>query len=303
MMRRALRGPGRLGLLVLGLLVAACGGSSPTGPTPPPPPTPPPVVTPPTINGVTVSMTRVEVDTAVTVTADVTDAEKAPAELTYVWSASVGTFAGTGPSVTWLLPKDGASTPRDVVLTVTVVEPYQVIEGGQLVAREHRISRDAPAIRVHDSRHEIATMVRTFLVDYFGNISLSPDACLVDFSTNRSLCPTGRDAEFNDIRDNRANYAEVSEVQVRVDSIEFNGERTYAWISAPCLFRSRKKNGEREAFAGNCELTAVYDVGRWWLCDSFFRNPVPIPLTGSWPLRRTFGPDVPEPGTFPSYFR
>ncbi len=296
-------GTGRLALLVLGLFVAACGGgSSPTGPTPPPP-APPPVVTPPTITGLTISATRVEVDTAVTVTVAVTDAEKAPADLTYVWSAPVGTFTGTGASVTWTLPKDAAATPRDVVLTVTVVEPYQVLEAGQLVTREHRISRDAPSIRVHDSTAEISKMVRTFLVDYFGNINLSPDACLVDFSTNRSLCPTGRDAEHSDLADNRANYANVSEVQVRVDSVELNAGRTFAWISAPCLFRSQKKNGDREAFAGNCELTAVYDAGRWWLCDSFFRNAVPIPLTGPWPLRQTFGSGVAEPGTFPFYFR
>jgi len=145
--------------------------------------------------------------------------------------------------------------------------------------------------------------VRTFLIDYFGNITVSPDACLVDFSTNRNLCPTGRDAEYDDIVGNRANYAEIVEAQVRIDRVEVNGERTFAWVTAPCLFRSRKKNGDPEAYAGRCELTAVYDQGRWWLCESYFRNAVAIPFTGAWPLRQTFGTSEPEPGTFPYYFR
>ena len=39
-------------------------------------------------------------------------------------------------------------------------------------------------VRVHDSAGEITRMVRTFLIDYFGNIKIGPDACLVDFSDN-----------------------------------------------------------------------------------------------------------------------
>lgn len=287
---------------LLGAAVLSGCGASPTGPNPPAPP-PPPVVTPPAITSLTVAATRTEVERTVAVAVQVEDAEKPPAALTYVWSAAVGTFTGTGPSVTWVVPKGSVTTPLDVVLTVTVIEPYQVLEGNQLINREHRVTRESAPIRVHDSVAEISTMVRTFLVDYFGNINVSPDACLVDFSTNRSLCPSGRDAEYSDLVDNRAEYAAITEVQVRVDNVTINDPGTFASVFAPCLFRSQKKNGEREAYAGNCELTAVYDKGRWWLCESYFRNPVPISINGAWPLRRTFGSGPPAPGTFPYFVR
>jgi hypothetical protein len=287
--------------LVPALIVAAC-SDSPITPTPPPP-TPPAVVTPPTISAVSTAVTRTEVETDVTITAEVQDAERAPDTLTYVWSATAGTITGSGRTVTWRLPRGAAPTPADIVVTVTAVEPYQALENNQLVNREHRVSRQSQPMRVHDSTAELSAMTLRFLLQLFGNSAVSPDACLVDFSTNRSLCPTGRDAERVDIVNNRAEYVEIYDAQARIETIEFNGARTFAWIEAPCLFRSRKRNGSLEGFAGNCELTAVYDQGRWWLCESYFRNSVPIPTSGAWPLRRTFGQREPEPGTFPFYFR
>jgi hypothetical protein len=258
------------------------------------------VVTAPTIKAVSVGATRTEVDREVTLTADVEDAEKAPAALTYIWSADVGTFSGSGMSVTWRLPKGATPTPVNVVVRLTVVEPYQVLEAGQLVNREHRVSRDAEPVRVHDSPGEIIRMVRTFLIDYFGNITVSPDACLVDFTNS---C-RGKEDERVDIVNIRTNYQSVLEVRVDSPQVLLNGALTFADVSAPCLFRSVHKVTGYEAYAGDCELTAVYEQGRWWLCSSHFRNGVAVPASRRSPLRNDDRRAMePVPGTFPFYFR
>lgn len=286
----------------MAVVLGAC-GTTPTTPTPPPSPppvTPPPIVTAPTIKGVTVGATRTEVDRDVTLTADVEDAEKAPSALTYVWSADVGTFSGSGMSVTWKLPKGATPTPVNVVITLTVVEPYQALENGQLVNREHRVTRQADPLRVHDSPAEITKMVRTFLIDLFGNIAIRPDACLADFS---DACP-GKAAERQDIVGIRDNYSEILEVRVDNTQVTLNGAGTFADVFAPCLFRSVHKTKGYEALAGDCELTAVYEQQRWWLCSSAFNNYVAVPASfGDRIPRHHAGTNVRVPGTFPYYFR
>jgi hypothetical protein len=284
--------------LVAGAAVLAGCDKPPTTPTPPPP-TPPPVVTAPVITGLTVAVvTRTEVDRDVAISAEVQDAEKSPDALSYVWSSNVGAFTGSGRSVTWKLASGVAETPVEVTVSVTVVEPYQVLEGGQLVTREHRVTQSAAPFRVHDSKAEITKMVRTFLIDLFGDINKSPDACLVDFSDR---CP-GKAAERVDIVKVRAEYSDILDVQVGTPEFGFDQAVTAATISAPCVFRATQKNGTLEAWAGDCDLTAVYEQNRWWLCSSEFNNEVPIavaaPLTNG-PLRSVDA----VAGRFPFLFR
>jgi hypothetical protein len=276
------------------LLVAGCGRSA-GGPTPPPPVPNPPIGTPPVVTAIAIPVARVEVDQDVTVTATVQDDTPVTA-LTYVWSASAGTISGAGPSVTWRLPKGAGTTPADVTISLTVVEPYQAVENGALVNREHRVTRQASAFRVHDSEAEISRMVRTFLIDYFGNINVSPDACLVDFS-DTGRCAKGKADERDDIVDIRANYEAITQVLVDIRRVTFNGDRTFADVFAPCVFRSTRKDGTKEAYSGNCELTAVYENNRWWLCESRFNDAVALPTQSGVQA-------VPQGArTFPSYFR
>jgi hypothetical protein len=286
--------------ILLGLAVGLAGGcgSTPTTPSPPPtpPPVTPPVVTAPTINRVTAAATRTEVDRDVEIVADVQDAETSPDALTYLWSATAGVISGSGRTVTWKL-LGGAATPVDVTVSVTVIEPYQALEGGQLVMREHRVTQAAAPFRVHDSRAEITKMVRTFLIDLFGDINKSPDACLVDFSDSCS----GKAAERDDIVGIRRDYQAILDVQVGTPRFGFNQAMTSASVSAPCLFRSVKKNGTPEGWTGDCDLTAVYERNRWWLCSSEFNNEVPIATASTQSLRPSAA--APEPGAFPSYFR
>src|SRR5262249_55573893 len=147
----------------LAALIVACGGS----PANPGPVNPPPTGggggggangpnSPPVINSIEVSSERTEVDTEVTVTAHVTDAETAIDQLKYEWKADAGTFSGDGASVKWRAPKD-IETPKDYTIALTVTETY-----GTPNASGERptnvVNGTSPAIRVHNSPKELVDM-------------------------------------------------------------------------------------------------------------------------------------------------
>ncbi len=122
-------------LLLGGLLIfgTAC-TSTPSKPTPPNPgPDPGPVVqnTPPTIGAFRAQGSRTgqpanfaDLGESIALSVTVTDPESAASGLTFNWASTIGTFSGTGPSVTWRAPAS-ATTPMDVTLALEVVETYQ----------------------------------------------------------------------------------------------------------------------------------------------------------------------------------
>jgi hypothetical protein len=274
---------------VVFLLAAAVGllgscSTPPNAPSPPESPPPPPASapnTPPIIRSLTAITGRTEVNRTIDVTGDVVDAETPLTSLIYQWSANAGTFSGTGPQVTWRLAPGATLTPVDVTITLTIIELYSEIDGtGQRVAREHRVTSTATPFRVHDSTAEISRMALTFLIDYFGNSNVSPDACLVDFS---DLCP-GKARERGDIVDNRLKQVMLSS-QATIQAVHFNGDLTFAEVFAPCTFRSiSRETGKTGTVTGDCYLTAIYAQSRWWLCESLFNNGRIIEF-----FRRVFG--------------
>ena len=109
-------------------------------------------------------------------------------------------------------------------------------------------------------------MAVSFLVDKFGNSNVPPGACLVDFSDNCS----GKSAELEDIEHNRKTFV-ILAAEARVMSVEINPERTVGWVTAACTFQDREiANGKVGISRGDCQLTAVYEKDRWWLCSSSF---------------------------------
>jgi ABC-type glycerol-3-phosphate transport system substrate-binding protein len=81
--------------VALALIIAACGGGATSpGPVTPPPGgeggTPPPNSAP-VIDSIELSAARTEVDSEVTITAHVRDAETPPDQLKYEWKADAGT--------------------------------------------------------------------------------------------------------------------------------------------------------------------------------------------------------------------
>jgi hypothetical protein len=255
---------------------------SPPTPTPTPTLTPPVANVPPTIRAIRVSTTRAEVDQAVNISADVDDPDATPGSLAYNWSASgrlasdgrtvsnLGTFSGSGASVTWHLAHGTVATPIDVTIALEVVETYTTPDGP---AQNHASQATEP-FRVHDWDAEVTDMTLTFLLKYFGNSSVSPEACLVDFSDS---CP-GKEAELGDIIHNRETFVILS-AQATISTIDFDASLNFADIYASCRFVSRRRdNGSVETAAGTCHLTGVYEQRRWWLCDSYFDGPQNLPF-------------------------
>jgi hypothetical protein len=263
-----LRSCAALGVAVLGLSwFAACGGS-PNGPGPinPPPPPPPPVNTPPVIDSITASASRTEVDTDVTLTATVRDAETPVSQLTYAWSADAGTFTGTGATVTWRVAK-GITTPVDVAIKLTVTENYG---SGQ----QNTVSGTSPAVRVHDSPAELTSLSMGFLGD-FANSSVSPSTCVRNFSDGCS----GKADEKRDIESNREHFTIVNS-SLRMRDVRIAGSQLSANMRVECSFTSRIDKcepadkscvvGKVGTVAGDCLLTGVYEQQKWWLCTSNF---------------------------------
>lgn len=275
------RGPrawtGSLVALVLSLIMAAC-GSPPVAPSPTPgggAPPPPVVNTPPQIKSVVASNTQAEVGTPITLTATVEDLETPVANLTYTWTAETGTFAGSGPVVTWVAGAD-AKTPGDFVLTVTVTERYT--SGG--VSQENR-TVSTITVHVNNSPKELAELSLRFLGD-FANSRVSPEKCVSEFSDSCS----GKRDELQDITANRHDF-EIVASTLRHTSVQIPPARTTAIVNTFCAFTSRvittnpQSEGCRndpsacrfdsvQSVQGNCWTTNVYQNGRWWLCTSNF---------------------------------
>jgi hypothetical protein len=265
------------------LAVAACGGSSSITPSPTPGGggggvTPSPN-TPPTIKSIVASDTRAEVGVPITVTATVEDLETPVANLTYAWTAPTGTFSGTGGTVTWVAGSD-ATTPADVILTLTVTERYT---SGAATAENK--TTGTVTVRLNNSPKELAELSLRFLGD-FANSKISADKCVAEFSDATSTCARGKKDEFNDIEDNRHDF-EILASTLRHTGLTIAPSRLSATVHTFCSFTSKVITtqprdesclngacpyGSVGTATGDCWTTNVYEQGRWWLCESHFMS-------------------------------
>ena len=257
--------------LVLALIVSGSCGSSPMSPGPVTPPVTA-VNTPPVVESIVASATRAEVETDVTITATVRDAETPVAQLKYEWRADAGTFTGEGASVRWRAPK-GAPTPADYAIRLTVTETYSASNavGG---SQQNIVNATSPVIRLHDSPKELGDLSMSFLGD-FANSSVSPSTCIRDFSDS---C-RGKADEKADIEWNREHFVVVGS-SLRLQNVTVGANGMTGNMSVACRFTSRITKcepgdsgcavGAVGTVAGDCRLTAVYEQQRWWLCSSNF---------------------------------
>jgi hypothetical protein len=220
-----------------------------------------------------------DLDDTLNVTAQVSDAETPLAELSYEWSADIGTFSGTGASVTWTAPHNAAKVPGSYTLTLTVTERYKASdEAGNVVDRENKVSKST-IVEVHRSMQEIRNAAIEFLND-FANSSVSPQAAVRNFSS--SLCPEGAADEFSDITANRAKFSSITATYGSPNAaINFGGLCTPDWMPSPgdacvdlsCAWVSTLKTGGTENASGRCYISEVYEAASdsWRLCWSHFR--------------------------------
>lgn len=207
----------------------------------------------------------------VDVMATVTDAETPVEQLTYQWTATAGTFSGTGRQVTWTAP-ESATTPATVTITLRVTERYGTNSS-------HEVMR-TQTLALHDSTAEVGRMSREFLVAFSTTSIKDWQVVMKDF--NRSACPVPR--EYDDERDQVVNhYTNFTMISFDVGaasvSVDFGGSCAYALpgdacASVPVMWDSTGPSG-RSSTSGIDHLTAVYSTvdSRWWLCSSRYEVP------------------------------
>lgn len=272
--------------LVLAAAVAACGGS-PTnpGPPPPPPPPPPPANAMPSIDGITVQGKRprqparfADLRETIDVSAAVRDTETPVEELVYQWSATAGTFSGTGRTVTWTAP-DSASTPTTVTLTLKVIENYG--HPGQAKVYSQEVTSTV-AVALHDSAKEVGEMSVRFLTE-FSKPQTNRDwrDVMRDFSRERCPDPGEFDDERRSVENHIANFTMHSyDVGPPAVTVDFGGRCINVAGDACASVRVRWDSTgphsgggvSRRVTTGVDHVGAIYSPtdARWWLCSSRF---------------------------------
>lgn len=259
---------------VTAVTVAACG--SPNGPSPPPLVVGP--ATPPVVRSISVPASRVETGTDITITAVVEDAETPLSELTYLWTANVGTITGTGTTATWRHAA-GLQKGADVVVTLMVKDTYDAIVSNQIVKQDFFVVSQAAPFRVHDSVAEVKELARKFLIDLFGNSSVSPDDCLVDFADVCADVPDGKQDEREDIVNHRRDYVVLSATLLQ-QTVESAGAVPGRVTSAVRYIDSYRGAPSKQTCT-DFYLTTVYVGGRWWLCQSTISKDQPPAICGN----------------------
>jgi len=289
------RGLGLVAAFLTAVVLASCGGPG-TNPTPPtgggngggqqqPPQNNPPVINAITTQGLRQGQPSGLADLAesISVTASVQDDETAIDQLQFAWSAPVGTFTGTGKSVTWQAPA-AAATPVDVPITLVVTERYGNSGGPTF---EHTVTKIA-TVSLHNSSREVGDMARQFLVDFSDSNIKDVTSIMRNFSDATPACHSGKVAETNDVSDNRVNY-HIDQFSVGQASVttRFGGicpnrnRRGDACALVDVDWRSTRltddpvtgaKKGDKEHVAGVDQVTAIYipDQKKWGLCESDF---------------------------------
>jgi len=279
---RRVRGSLRSLALAIAIASVAC-GDGPTRPDPivdPPPPPPPPVNnSAPVISSITVQGTRrnepanfADVGDAVAVTAAVTDLETNVDLLQYNWTATLGSFAGTGSRVSWVAPP-AAVTPATVTITLEVVERFGTNQ-------ENRVSRTA-TVALHDSITEVNNMSVRFLTE-FSKPQSNQDVNDIMRDFKASVCPVPGEVseEQTQVRNHYQNFFmhNYSIQPVRV-TVEFGGTcidgygplRGDACAAVLVMWDSTDlRNNTRTTTRGTDHLTAMFvsAENRWWLCSS-----------------------------------
>lgn len=284
-------GGARMSRIVMAALVAvvsACGGS-PKQPGPTPIPQPPPVIIPPAnnapaIESISVQGTRrnqpanfADTGETVPVTAVVKDDETAADQLQYNWTATMGSFTGTGARVSWVAPAT-AATPLTVVLTLEVVERYNT-------SQEHRITKTA-SVDLHNSAKEIGDMSVRFLTE-FSKPQTNKDwrDIMRDFKASACPRPSEIDAERADVERHYTNFFMHN---FRVDpaavTVGFGATCAYpppfgqpgdACSAVAVLWDSTDlTNKTRKTTVGVDHMSAAFSTvdKRWYLCSSYFQG-------------------------------
>jgi hypothetical protein len=194
----------------------------------------------------------------------------------------MGTFSGSGASVTWQAPAD-VPQPADVLIKLEVVEKY-----GTAGAFENRVSATA-SVSLHDSIREVGGMARQFLLDFSDSSIKDVDYIMRNFG-NESTCPDVREVyhEREDVTDDREKQ-QIIDFRIGTPrvSVDFGGVCPFrakagdACAVVSSYWQSRTlATGVVGAVDGDDIVASSYSAAdkRWWLCASDYDG---HPLGGS----------------------
>jgi len=267
--------------VVVAFLAGGC-GDSPNNPGPINPPPPPPVNnTAPTITSITVQGTRLrqpanlaDVGETIPVVATVTDPESNVDSLQYNWTATLGTFTGTGARVSWVAPASIAQ-PVTVTITLEVVERFGTNQ-------ENKVNRTA-TLALHDSRKEVGDMSVRFLTEFSKpQTNQNWQDIMRDFKASACPDPGEVEGERDDVIRHYTNFVmhtyQVGPPQVTLGfgGTCFEGVKGDACVSVGVVWNSTdKRNNVTATTSGTDHLTAAFSTAddRWFLCSSRFRSP------------------------------
>jgi hypothetical protein len=284
-------------------LAGSCGGGPNIGPTPPPGggngggggggggnPNPP-ANSQPVIETITVQGTRpgqpanfADLGESIAVSGKVRDAETPIDQLVYTWTATTGTFTGTGANVTWQAPATApvaveGLTPATVTITLTITEKFG--HPGQPLSFEQSVWTTT-SVALHDSVKEVGDMSRQFLLDFSDTNIKDANYILRNFGST-SFCPDPQ-AVIDERFDVTRNFTEYRMTNFGIGqaatTVSFGGRcpvfgsRGDACAVVPVFWDSIEiKTGKRSFSSGNDIIAAAYSTSekRWWLCASNYQ--------------------------------
>jgi len=212
------------------------------------------------------------------VVASVTDAETAVEQLQYNWTATAGSFTGTGSRVSWVAPAV-APTQGTVTLTLEIVERFGTNQ-------ENRVTKTA-TVSLHNSIKEVGDMARQFLLDFSDTNIKEASVIMRNFGT-AAVCPEPNEilSERTDVINHYTNYRMMqSKVDVATVTVNFGGSCPYrfkrgdACAVVPVFWDSVDlRTNVRDAHSGNDIVAAAFSRmdDRWFLCASDYNRLSPF---------------------------
>ena len=243
----------------------------------------------PSIDGITIQGRRAgqpsgfaDVRETVDVTATIRDAETPLEELVYQWTATAGTFSGSGRAVTWTAPDAAAAPPATMTLTLTlkVIENYG--HPGQPKLFSQDVTR-TQTLALHDSTKEVGDMSRRFLTE-FSKPQTNQDWQDIMKDFKASVCPRPEfvDDEREDVIRHYTNFTmHAFTIENASVTLHFGGACAFrnrpgdACASVPVFWDSTDtRDGIRRISSGIDHIGAAYSTAdsRWWLCSSDFES-------------------------------
>jgi hypothetical protein len=241
---------------------------------------------PPTINSIAAKGTKArepaqfaDVGETINVSAAVTDVETPVPQLTFAWTATAGTFTGTGQSVTWTAPV-AFTTPATITITLKVTERYQTTDSSGLPVTRENVVEKTSDLRLHNSVKEVSDLAYNFLLAFS---QLRPvDEVMKDFTTS---CPGERD-ERSDVTCNRQDGTITAfRLDTPQTTVPFTGTCPFRGVSGdacaqvpaewttrissnPCHADLRMYSGKTNVVTGTDQVTAILENDQWRLCAS-----------------------------------